>query len=181
MRLTISDICQIYTLQGHRLYGGEAISQLEHALQCAALAEAANQPDELVVACLLHDIGHLLHNLDKSTADRGIDDRHEYRAIPSLRFTFGAAVTEPIRLHVQAKQYLCAIDPTYWAGLSAVSKQSLQLQGGIFSADDARRFIAQPYAPEAVQLRRWDDAAKVPGLETPELSHFMHRMLACAL
>jgi phosphonate degradation associated HDIG domain protein len=181
MRLTVPAICQLYLDQGHALYDGELVTQLEHALQCAVLAETADQSSEMIVACLLHDLGHLLHSWGESAADRGIDDRHEYRAIPALRHLFGPAVTGPIRLHVQAKRYLCAVDRTYYAELSAASKQSLTLQGKIFSDQEASTFIAQPYAQEAVQLRRWDDQAKIVGVSTPPLEHFIQRMSACLL
>ncbi|MDB9529035.1 HD domain-containing protein [Oscillatoria sp. CS-180] len=165
-------ILEIYRDRGNAQYGGEAVSQLEHALQCAALAEQAGQSAELIAACLLHDFGHLVHRLGEGVTARGIDDRHEYRAIPILEKRFPTAVTAPIRLHVAAKRYLCAIDPSYWNALSPASKRSLELQGGIFSDAAAAQFIQQPYAPEAIQLRRWDDLAKIPNLPTPDLSHF---------
>jgi phosphonate degradation associated HDIG domain protein len=181
MKLTISKIFQLYHEQGQIPYGNEGVSQLDHALQCAALAEAANQSDEMVVACLLHDLGHLLHNYGVDATDRKIDDRHEYRAIPYLTLLFCPAVLEPIRLHVEAKRYCCAMEPSYWSQLSAGSKETLQLQGGIFSSEAAKAFIAQPYAREAVQLRRWDDQSKVVGLVTPDFAHFRCRMEACVL
>jgi phosphonate degradation associated HDIG domain protein len=181
MHPTLDEICRLYQLKGNCPYGPEPVTQLEHALQCAALAEAANQPNEMIVACLLHDIGHLLHHFGEQAADRGLDDRHEYRAIPYLRSRFPVAVIEPIRLHVQAKRYLCAVDRTYWAALSDGSKQTLNLQGGIFSVDAAQAFMAQAYALQAVQLRQWDDQAKAIGLITPDLAHFVPAMAACAL
>ena len=163
------------------MYGREAVSQLEHALQCAALAEAADESHEMITACLLHDLGHLVHNLGEQAADKGIDDRHEYRAIPYLRHLFSENVTEPIRLHVDAKRYLCFANKDYWASLSAASKRSLELQGGIFSAEEAEAFITQPHARDVVQLRIWDDQAKVPEKVTPDLAHFTQIMKACAL
>lgn len=162
------------------MYGREAVSQLEHALQCAALAEAAGESNEMITACLLHDLGHLVHNLGEQLADQEIDDRHEYRAIPYLRHLFRENLTEPIRLHVDAKRYLCFADQDYWATLSAASKRSLELQGGIFSAEEAEAFINQLYAKEAVQLRIWDDHAKVPDQVTPDLAHFTQIMKACS-
>ncbi|NJO41578.1 MAG: phosphohydrolase [Cyanobacteria bacterium CRU_2_1] len=173
MRLTIPEIRQLYKLVGHDRYDGESVSQLDHALQCATLAEAAHQPDEMIVACLLHDMGHLLSKI-------GGSEHHEYRSMSYLRSIFSPAVTEPIRLHVQAKRYLCAIDRAYWDGLSPASKQSLAAQGGIFSETAAATFIAQPYASEAIQLRRWDDQAKIIGLVTPDLEHFTHSLQNCA-
>lgn len=170
--ITLNQILDLYHHRGQAQYGGEAVSQLEHALQCATLAEENGESPELISACLLHDLGHLVHHLGDDPAKRGIDDRHEYRAIPALETLFPAAVTTPIRLHVAAKRYLCAVDQDYWAALSSASKLSLKLQGGIFSKPMADAFIEQPNAPQAVKLRRWDDQAKVAHLTTPDLDHF---------
>lgn len=179
MNSGIVEITRVLTHKGTAMYGREVVSQLEHALQCATLAETAGRSDELITACLLHDLGHLVHNL--GAVDEEIDNSHEYRAIPFLRQLFGLGVTEPIRLHVDAKRYLCFADKNYWSTLSAASKQSLKLQGGIFSTQEAATFIDQPYAREAVQLRIWDDQAKVVNLETPDLAHFTKAMISCAL
>ncbi len=173
MPYTLTTLLDLYRQRGQAQYGGEAVSQLDHALQCATLAEQAGQPAELIAACLFHDLGHLVHHLGDDPARRGIDDRHEHRAIPVLKQMFPAAVTLPIQLHVEAKRYLCAVDDAYWAALSAASKRSLELQGGVFSAAAATAFIQQPHAQQAVQLRRWDDLAKVPNQDTPDLEHFL--------
>lgn len=170
--ITLNQILDLYRTRGQAQYGGEAVSQLEHALQCAMFAEEDGESPELIAACLLHDLGHLVHHLGDDPAVRGIDDRHEYRAVPVLETLFSDAVTTPIRLHVAAKRYLCAIDDTYWDTLSPASKLSLELQGGIFSKTMADAFIAQPNAQSAVKLRRWDDLAKVKNLKTPDLDHF---------
>ena len=176
----IQTISHILSTHGHAQYGREAVTQQQHALQCATLAEAADAPATLITACLLHDFGHLVHNLGEDAAERGIDDRHEARALPYLREIFSQAVTEPIRLHVNAKRYLCAVDKDYWATLSPASKLSLELQGGIFSAAEAEQFIQQPYAPDAVKLRIWDDLAKDPEKSTPDLNHFLPMLDSCA-
>jgi phosphonate degradation associated HDIG domain protein len=181
MKPTLEEITRLLAQKGTAMYGREAVSQLEHALQCATLAESAGESNEMITACLLHDLGHLVHNLGDRVADEEIDDRHEYRAIPHLRHLFGLEVTEPIRLHVDAKRYLCFADKDYWSTLSAASKRSLELQGGIFSAEEAAAFIAQPHAKESVQLRLWDDRAKVPREMTPNLAHFTPIMAACVL
>jgi len=173
MQHSLRLLLDLYRQRGQAQYGGEAVSQLDHALQCATLAEESGQPAEMVAACLLHDLGHLIHHLGKNPARRGIDDRHEIRAIPVLEGIFPTAVTVPIQLHVAAKRYFCAVDEDYWGSLSAASKRSLKLQGGPFSSGAANTFIQQPYAEQAVQLRRWDDLAKVPGLNTPTLEHFV--------
>jgi gamma-butyrobetaine dioxygenase len=166
------DIASLFELRGQSAYHGEAVSQAEHALQAAALAEAEGAPGALVVAALLHDVGHLTADAPEDLADRGIDGRHEHAGASWLARAFGPAVAEPVRLHVDAKRYLCAVDPTYRAGLSPASALSLALQGGPFDADGRARFEANPHFRDAVRLRRWDDAAKVPGLDVPGLDHY---------
>ncbi|PJI38622.1 phosphonate degradation HD-domain oxygenase [Ferrovibrio sp.] len=157
---------------GAERYGGEGVSQLEHALQCAMHAERTGASPELITACLLHDIGHLVGDGDEGQVERGIDAEHEELAADWLQRHFSAAVVEPVRLHVEAKRYLCQAESHYWAGLSKGSQMSLEVQGGIYSDVEAAEFIAQPYARDAVMLRRWDDAAKTPKLKTPDLAHY---------
>ena len=179
MQPQLNRILEILTTQGNAQYGREAVSQLEHALQCATLAETSDRTPSLISACLLHDLGHLLHDLGEDVADRGLDDRHEYRAMPLLQTLFQPSVTEPIRLHVDAKRYLCAVDSIYWDTLSPASKRSLELQGSIFSAEAAASFIAQPYAKDAIELRIWDDRAKIPDLQTLDIEHFTPVLVSC--
>lgn len=181
MALTLAEIEQLFAQRGDERYTGEDVTQLEHALQSAMLAEDHGADDALVTAALLHDLGHLLHDLGETPSMQGIDDVHQYRALPFLRGLFGASVIDPIRLHVDAKRYLCALRPGYFAALSEDSKRSLALQGGIFNDAQAEAFIGQPGALQAVQLRVWDDIAKVQGLKTPPLAHFMLRAARCAL
>ena len=168
----IDQIFERFDRHGGDGYGGERVRQLEHALQCATLAEAEGAAAPLITAALLHDIGHLIHDLGDAPAARGIDDRHELLGREWLSHWFGEPVTEPVRLHVNAKRYLTATDPGYFATLSAGSVRSLDLQGGPFTAELATGFIGLPHARDAVRLRRWDEGAKVPGLETPDLDHF---------
>ena len=179
--LSLHDIETVYTRRGHEQYSGEPVTQLEHALQTAALAEAAGADDELVTACLLHDLGHLLHELGASPALRGVDDVHQYAALPFLRGLFGERVLGGIQLHVDAKRYLCASVPGYEAALSADSQRSLKLQGGVFDAAQSAAFIKRPGAADAVRLRQWDDLAKVEGGATPPLAHFMERASRCTI
>ena len=181
MAMTLDDIGALYRRLGDLGYSGEPVTQIEHALQTAALAESAGSSDALVTACLLHDMGHLLNEQGDTPTLRGIDDTHEYFAIPFLRGMFGEEVLEPIRLHVKAKRYLCAVREGYWDSLSDDSKRSLDLQGGVYSSAEARQFIARPFAEDAVHLRVWDDLAKIAGQHTPDFSHFEARMRACAL
>ena len=155
--------------RGADSYSGEAVTQEAHALQCAALAEAAGAEEALVVAALLHDLGHLIHNARESLAARGIDAQHERIAAVHLARWFGPAVVEPVRLHVPAKRYLCATDAGYHAALSPASQRSLAVQGGAFDAAQAEDFAALPFALDAVALRRWDDLAKSPTARTRSL------------
>jgi phosphonate degradation associated HDIG domain protein len=165
--------------KGLRQYGLTHINQRAHALQAATLAEAAGYDAALITAALLHDIGHMIHDLGEVPAAEGIDDRHEERGHAFLRQYFGPEVTEPVRLHVAAKRYLCATEPGYARRLSPDSVRSLALQGGPMSADEAAAFDALPHARAAVQLRRFDEAAKVKGLKTPPLPHFQPYIEAC--
>ena len=173
MGLALGDIDKLFRDHGHIEYSGEGVTQLEHALQAAQFAQEEGASDALVTAAFLHDLGHLLNLQGETPTARGIDDQHQYFAIPFLRPLFPEAVIEPIRLHVDAKRALCALEPAYHDALSADSKRSLKLQGGIFGAAQAEAFMAKPYAADAVRVRRWDDAAKVPGSPTPPLSDFL--------
>lgn len=179
MALTLNDIEALFAARGARMYAGEPVTQLEHALQSGHLAEQEGAGDELVVAAFLHDLGHLINDQGETPTLRGIDDRHEYVALPFLRDLFGAAVLQPIRLHVDAKRYLCArgdgtlTGAEYWAALSIDSRRSLELQGGIFSEAEADAFRAQPFAEDGVRLRRWDDRAKLEVATTPPLAHYI--------
>jgi phosphonate degradation associated HDIG domain protein len=176
--LTVEGICALFERQGGRMYSGEPVTQMEHALQTAHAAECSGAEAALITAALLHDLGHLLNDQGETPTARGIDDIHQYAALPFLRPLFDDDVLEPIRLHVEAKRYLCATQPQYHDALSADSVRSLALQGGLHTGAEARAFIAQPGAQHAVQLRQWDDAAKVADLAVPPLAHFVPIMQA---
>ena len=173
MALTLTDIRHLFDTYGAMAYSGEPVTQLQHALQTAALAEEAGADETLVGAAFLHDLGHLLNLQGETPSERGIDDLHQYFALPFLRPLFGNAVLEPIRLHVDAKRCLCAIDDEYFSTLSADSVRSLKLQGGIFSKEEADDFMRKPFAQGALSLRRWDDLAKTPERVTPPLDHYI--------
>lgn len=166
------EILRLFREYGDSQYGKEAVSQLEHALQAATLAEQAGSDAALIAAALVHDIGHLLHHLPDNAPEQGIDDHHETLAARWLEPRLPASVVEPVRLHVAAKRYLCAVEPGYREQLSPPSLWSLQLQGGPMSAAEQREFRAHPLLESALNLRRWDDAAKIPQLPTPPLDHF---------
>lgn len=170
---TVDTIRSLFVSRGDSGYGGEAVTQWEHAVQAALLAEAEGAPSSLVVAALLHDVGHLLHGLPDDAPDRGIDDVHERHGADWVAAVWPESVAAPIRLHVPAKRYLCGSDPDYLAGLSPPSRQSLVLQGGPFSAEECRTFERLPFAADAVRLRRWDDAAKVAGTPLVPFDHFL--------
>jgi phosphonate degradation associated HDIG domain protein len=177
MKLDLAEIARLFAERGDVAYAGEPVSQTEHALQCAWLAEQAGASDALVTAALLHDLGHLLiaehQTLSRSPTELGIDDRHQYIALPLLRGAFDAEVREPIRLHVDAKRYLCATRAGYFSKLSPDSVRSLALQGGPMDDEAARRFASLEWAADAVRLRLWDEQAKADGLKTPPLAHFL--------
>lgn len=183
--ISIADIELLFARHGANQYSGEPVTQLQHALQTAHFAEQSGADDELVTACLLHDLGHLLNDQGRGVDDtpslRGVDDTHQYYALPFLRGLFADTVLDSIKLHVDAKRYLCQANAGYHAKLSEDSKRSLQLQGGVFDAAEAAAFIALPAARNAVQLRQWDDLAKQAELATPSLAHFLGRASRCTL
>jgi len=176
----VEKIVELFESRGDSQYGGESVTQLEHALQCATLAEEESANSELIVAALLHDIGHLVHELPDDAPDQGVDDVHETAAWQFLGSEFPDAVTEPIRLHVDAKRYLCATDKKYQAELSEPSLVSLKLQGGPMTAAEVIEFEQHPFFKDAIRLRYWDDTAKDPEFTTPSVSHFVNRMREAA-
>jgi gamma-butyrobetaine dioxygenase len=168
-------IAELFGSQGATDYLGERVTVAAHLLQAGALAEAAGAPPALVAAALLHDVGHL--SLDSAGLTgrelmAGTDNRHGARGAAWLARWFPPAVTEPIRLHVPAKRYLCAVEPSYFALLSEASVYTLSVQGGPMSSGEAREFEALPYAADAVAVRRWDDQAKDPAASVPGFEHF---------
>jgi len=190
----VETIGELFAGPGARDYLGEPVTIGEHLLQAAALAEAAGADSPLVAAALLHDIGHLLGEKPSSrgglggssprasTADRHgePEDRHGEAGARWLSRWFGEAVTEPVRLHVAAKRYLCAVDAGYFGLLSAESVRTLWLQGGPMTAAEAAAFEALPHARDAVAVRRWDDQAKDPAITPPGFAHFAPLLEALA-
>jgi phosphonate degradation associated HDIG domain protein len=168
---TMDEIRAAFAKRGHEGYG-EGVSQLEHALQCAVFATRDGASEPLIVAALLHDIGHMLHDLPEDIADAGIDTQHESLGSAWLSQHFGPEVSEPVRLHVAAKRYLAASEAGYFDVLSEASKLSLRLQGGPMDPQEQARFGTERFFGDAVALRRWDDEGKIVGMETPGLGHF---------
>jgi gamma-butyrobetaine dioxygenase len=168
----VDDIFARFRDAGDALYIGEPVTVSEHMLQTAAYASRDGAPPELVAAALLHDYGHLVHDLPEDSAEQGLDTRHVALGYIFLERSFPAGVTEPIRLHVAAKRYLVAVDPAYRDKLSPASLLSLELQGGPMSPCEADAFRAGPHATAACRLRRWDDAGKEPGAAVPPLESY---------
>ena len=167
--------------RGNGAYGLSDVTQLEHALQAAALASEQGLPDPMVVAALFHDVGHLVSEEDINLASEGIDDKHEIASADALEPLFGADVSEPVRLHVPAKRYLCTTEPDYFDKLSEDSKLSLELQGGLMTESELLDFAANPHHQNGVILRRLDDQAKQPGLKVPSIDSYRGIANACAV
>lgn len=161
-------------------YYGENATQLAHALQCAYLARRDRCSDSLVAAALLHDIGQFIDDAGNAAERLKMDARHEVTGADFLGNWFGPAVTEPVRMHVDAKRYLCAAEAGYAEGLSGASLLSLRLQGGPMSDEEAQRFAAQPFFEDALRLRRYDDAGKQKGLQVPTLDTYFEMLESLA-
>ena len=172
MNDVLRQIEDLYAACGDEAFG-EGVTMSEHALQTAALAEADGAEDTLVVAALLHDIGHFLERRDDAYGYH----KHDRSGGDWLARRFGPEVSEPVRLHVAAKRHLCAVEPGYRARLSPASVHSLSKQGGPMSPAESAAFAADPFAEAAIRLRRWDDGGKVPGLTVPGFAHYRARIL----
>jgi phosphonate degradation associated HDIG domain protein len=166
------EILALFGARGGGAYFGEAVTQVEHALQVAQFAAADGAREETVLAGLLHDIGHLVVDTPESLADWHTDARHEVIGAAWLAKRFGPQVSEPVRLHVPAKRYLCATDPGYFALLSEASVVTLKLQGGPMSPAEVAAFEREPFHREAVLVRRCDERGKVQGLGTAGLAEY---------
>ena len=173
------ELLGIYAGRATRRYGLSAVNQLQHALQAAHRAETEGCTPATVLASLLHDVGHMIHALGEDPAGRGIDDVHEQLGADWLAERFSPEVSEPVRLHVAAKRYLCTVEPDYFGKLAPDSVRSLELQGGLMSADEVAAFRANPLHAEAVRLRRFDEAAKDPRAATPDFDHYLRHVETC--
>jgi gamma-butyrobetaine dioxygenase len=165
-------LADLFASDGAAEYLGEPVTQAAHMLQAGMLAERDGAADALIAAALLHDVGHFAGVLTGHDLMRGTDTRHGEAGASWLARWFGDEVTEPVRLHVAAKRYLCAVEPGYAAGLSPASVYTLGVQGGPMQGAELAEFEANPYAEPAVRVRRWDDAAKDPGVQAPGFGHF---------
>ncbi|HEY2278943.1 MAG TPA: hypothetical protein VGI00_11350 [Streptosporangiaceae bacterium] len=175
-------IGELFAAEGAQDYLGEPVSVAMHMRQAGALAQAAGAPAEQVAAALLHDVGHICGGtVSGRELMAGADNRHGEAGAAWLAQWFGPEVTEPVRLHVAAKRYLCTAEPGYFGQLSTASVYTLSVQGGPMSEAEAAAFEALPQAAAAVAVRRWDEEAKDPDADTPEFGHFrplLSRLLA---
>jgi [1-hydroxy-2-(trimethylamino)ethyl]phosphonate dioxygenase len=172
--VTTNDLFQLYESKGQEPYG-EAITQVEHALQCAALAQKEHTPDAMIVAALFHDVGHLMVDIqnDENVRIDEVDDDHEAIGARTLSPLFGPAVALPVSLHVTAKRWRYTREPAYYDQLSEASKLSLKAQGGLLSDDECLRFEEHPGFVDALLLRTWDDEGKVVGLDVGTLDDYV--------
>ena len=175
----IDDVISIIATRGSQAYLGEPCSIAEHMLQTAHLAEMNGADPSLIAAALLHDFGHLVHDLEQDAAEHGINTAHEDVGATWLSRLFGLSVTEPIRLHVAAKRYLCATELGYLMMLSPASRLSMQLQGGPMKPTEVVAFAHSEWAQDAVRIRRWDDQGKVSGGVTPPIEHYRDVLQSC--
>ncbi|KUJ41138.1 TauD/TfdA family dioxygenase [Streptomyces sp. NPDC093228] len=176
---TLEPVVEMFAGAGTAEYLGEPVTMAQHMLQAGARAEAAGAPPHLVAAALLHDLGHVdgevVTGLELMA---GTDNRHSHTGADLLGRWFGPEVTEPVRLHVAAKRYLCAVEPDYYDQLSEASKYTLKVQGGVMTPEQAAEFAALPGAADAVAVRRWDEQAKDPNADTPPFAHFLPLLAA---
>lgn len=178
--VSIKNLFDRLAIRGSGAYGLSAVTQLEHALQSAALAAELELGDEMIIAALFHDVGHLVVEQDIDLASQGIDDRHEEASASVLQPLFGERVSEPVRLHVASKRYLCSTESDYYAKLAEDSRISLKLQGGLMSATEQAEFESNPHYKMGLELRRIDDKAKVPERKIPPIEHYRATALKLA-
>jgi phosphonate degradation associated HDIG domain protein len=167
------EILSLYDGQAQKRYGLADVNQREHALQCALAAEQAGEGPAMILAALLHDVGHMVHQLGENPAADGIDDKHEAIGAKWLKKRLPDSVWRPVALHVAAKRYLCGSEADYFARLAPDSVLSLKLQGGPMSAAEQTAFLAEPFAADAIRLRRYDETAKLAGAQTPDVAHYL--------
>ncbi len=162
----------IFARRGAEAYLGEAVTMSEHMLQSAVFAARESPGDELIAAALLHDIGHFTNEFGDDYIEQGVDNLHDEAGARLLEAFFPPVVVACVRLHVAAKRYLCATDRSYFAKLSPASVATLKLQGGPMSSVESEGFEKDPWFREAVRVRLWDEAGKVPDMATPAFADF---------
>ena len=165
-------LAEIFVRRGAESYLGEKVSMAQHMLQAAQQAELSQADPALIVATLLHDIGHYSNEIPDSALMQGMDNYHQEAGANFLANYFPPAVTEPIRQHVATKRYLCAKDPEYYSQLSAASVFTLEVQGGPMNAEEVAEFEKSPHLDDCIKVRVWDDAGKDPDKSHPDFSHY---------
>ncbi len=168
----VAFLAEIFEQRGAREYLGEPVTIAEHMLQAASVAEQNGQDEAIVVAALLHDIGHFTSEQGCYRVDDTEDRLHDEAGARTLAPFFPPVVVDCVRHHVAAKRYLCATRPRYLERLSKASVHSLELQGGPMTETEVAAFEALPHFKEIVQVRYLDEAAKRAGVETPPFAHF---------
>ena len=166
-------LADIFLRRGAESYLGEAVTMSEHMLQAAQNAEIAGEDTNIVVAALLHDIGHYTGEFPEDYIEQGIDNIHQRAGANILERFFAEDVVEPVRWHVEAKRYLCAVDPAYFGTLSQASVDTLALQGGPFNGNQVAEFEKNPFLDSIIRVRKYDDAAKDPTVTTPAIEHYL--------
>jgi len=165
-------LADIFERRGGEEYLGEPVTMAEHMLQGAYLAEQAGEGEEIIVAALLHDIGHFTSEFGMFSMADTEDRYHEEAGASVLAGFFPSVVTDCVRYHVAAKRYLCAVDPDYFGKLSEASVHSLNLQGGPMNPGEVEDFDRNPNLDDIVKVRHFDDAGKLANMETPGFSHY---------
>lgn len=168
----VAFLAEIFERRGDEEYLGEPVTMAQHMLQGATLAERSAESDDVIVAALLHDIGHFTSEFGSFSMDDTHDKFHEDAGARVLEDFFPALITDCVRFHVAAKRYLCATNPGYFEQLSDASVHSLNLQGGPMDAQEVAAFETNPNLKEIIAVRYFDDAGKHPDMKTPPFAHF---------
>ncbi len=174
-------ILGMFVSSGAQEYIGEAVTVREHLEQSAACAKKDSASDELIIAALLHDIGHFVADFPVDALELGVNNLHEHAAADLLEAFYPAEVTEPIRQHVAAKKYLCAVDSSYIQHLSQASVNSLKVQGGPMNKAEVQAFESNPHHKDCVKLRHYDDNGKVEGLTIKPVTSYREKLEALLL
>ena len=170
----LAEVFNLYEKHGADDYIGEPVSQIEHMSQCAELAEAAGHDDEVILAAFFHDIGHICTPYSEEDDMDGYGHiSHEKAGADFLRERgFSERVAALVESHVQAKRYLCASNPEYFARLSPASVKTLEFQGGPMSEEEVAGFRASPIFDLSIKLRAWDELGKEENKPLPALDHY---------
>lgn len=176
---TASEIISLFERKGNSNYSGEKITQLEHACQAAQLAEKDGNDDEVILAAFLHDVGHLLDDAPEAVDMNGfgVKDHEAIGADYLLQRGFSQKVAGLVKSHVEAKRYLCTVNPRYYANLSEASKTTLKYQGGLMSDEELDAFEANPLKNLIIKMRTWDEEAKHEHVALPDLNSYREKII----